>query len=404
MPGVQEQGNPGALRGLRVLELGSLIAGPFAARILADLGADVIKIEPPGKGDPLREWGNLTEAGSLWFAVQARNKRSITIDLRRAEGQELVRRLAAGCDVLVENFRPGALEKWNLGWEQLAELNPRLVMVRISGFGQTGPYSQRPGFGNIAESMGGLRYVTGFPDRPPVRIGISLADHIASLYAVVGALAALQARQESGRGQVVDVALTESSFSLMQDALPQFAHFGRVQERAGNQLHFAAPSNAYETADGAWIAISGNGDSIFLRLMRAIGRQDLAEDPELRDNQGRLRRVDELDEAIGAWAARHSAVEVQRALEAAEVPHGPIYSIQDIAEDPQYQARDMILRVPHPFFGEVAMPGVLPVFSETPGEVRWPGPALGEHSEAVLRDDLGLTEDEIARLRSEGVI
>ena len=400
----QRRPEGGPLSGVRVLEMGTLIAGPFATRVMADLGAEVIKIEPPGKGDPLREWGNLTDEGSLWFAVQARNKRSITIDLRQPEGQELVRRLARESDILVENFRPGALERWNLGWEVLHELNPRLVMVRISGFGQTGPYSQRPGFGNIAEAMGGLRYITGFPDRPPLRVGMSLADHVAALYAVVGALAALESRQQSGQGQVVDVALTESTFSFLQDALPQYARFGTVQEREGNHLHFAAPSNAYETADGHWMAISGNGDSIFVRLMRAIGREDLATDPGLSDNQGRLRRVHELDEAIGAWTASHSAAEVQRALEQAEVPHGPIYSIKDIADDPQYRARNMILNVPHPRFGEVVMPGILPVFSDTPGSVNWPGPDLGQDTERVLHDVLGLDPAEVARLRGEGVV
>ncbi|HET9015535.1 MAG TPA: CoA transferase [Thermomicrobiaceae bacterium] len=399
-----QPGRLGALDGIRVLEMGSLIAGPFATRIMADLGADVIKVEPPGKGDPLREWGELSDEGSLWFAVQGRNKRSVTLDLRTAAGQALARRLAHECDVLVENFRPGALERWGLGPERLLDDNPGLVMVRISGFGQTGPYSARPGFGNVAECMGGLRYITGFPDRPPLRVGISLADHIAALYAVIGALAALQDRQVTGRGQVVDVALSESVFSLLQDALPQYARTGRVQERSGNDLPFAAPSNSYQTADGVWMAISGNGDSIFVRLMRAIGREDLATDPALSDNLGRVARVRELDDAIAAWAGEHTAAEVSAALETAEVPFGPVYSIADIASDPQFLAREMVLGVGDPRFGEVVMPGVLPVFSATPGSVRWPGPEVGEHTGEVLRDLLELTDDEIARLRERGDI
>ena len=401
---VAQPGGSGALAGIRVLEMGSLIAGPFATRIMADLGADVIKVEPPGKGDPLREWGDLTDEGSLWFAVQGRNKRSVTVNLRTERGQELARRLARTCDVLVENFRPGALERWGLGPERLWEENPGLVMVRISGFGQTGPYRARPGFGNVAECMGGLRYITGFPDRPPLRVGMSLADHIAALYAVIGALAALQTRRVTGRGQVVDVALNESVFSLLQDALPQYARTGRVQERSGNDLPFAAPSNSYQTRDGVWMAISGNGDSIFLRLMHAIGREDLAGDPTLRDNLGRVARVRELDDAIGAWTAAHTAAEVSAALEAADVPFGPVYSIADIARDPQYLARDMILGVADPRFGEVVMPGVVPGFSETPGGVRWPGPEVGQHTGDVLRELLELPEEEIARLRERGDI
>ena len=401
---VAQPGGFGALAGIRVLEMGSLIAGPFATRIMADLGADVIKIEPPGKGDPLREWGEVSDEGSLWFAVQGRNKRSVTVNLRTARGQELARRLTRECAVLVENFRPGALERWGLGPERLLADHPGLVMVRISGFGQTGPYSSRPGFGNVAECMGGLRYITGFPDRPPLRVGMSLADHIAALYAVVGALAALQKRKSTGRGQVVDVALNESVFSLLQDALPQYARTGRVQERSGNDLPFAAPSNSYRTGDGDWMAVSGNADSIFVRLMRAIGREDLATDPGLRDNLGRVARVRELDDAIATWTAAHTSAEVSAALEAAEVPFGPIYSIADIAYDPQYQARDMILSVPDARFGEVVMPGVLPVFGETPGSIRWSGPEVGEHTVEVLRQLLDLPEDEIARLREQGDI
>jgi crotonobetainyl-CoA:carnitine CoA-transferase CaiB-like acyl-CoA transferase len=394
----------GALHGIRVLEMGTLIAGPFAARLLGDLGAEIIKVEPPVHGDPHREWGAMTEAGSLWFAVQARNKRSVTIDLRTPEGQDLVRRLARGCDVLIENFRPGTLEKWGLGPERLRAENPRLIVVRISGFGQTGPYRTRPGFGNIAEAMGGIRYITGFPDRPPVRVGMSLADHVASLYAVIGALTALQSRQVTGQGQVVDVALTEGIFSLLQDALPKYKTLGQIQERTGNDLHQSPPSNVYETKDGVWMAISGNNNSIFARLMTAIGRPDLSDDPRLKTNPGRVEHARMLDEVIAEWAKGKTADEVWAILDAAEVPFGPVYNIADIANDPQYQAREMILDVPHPGFGSVAMPGIVPKLSDTPGEVKWPGPPLGADTDAVLRDLAGVTDEELARLRAEGVV
>ena len=393
-----------ALHGLRVLEMGTLIAGPFAARILGDFGAEIIKVEPPKYGDPHREWGAMTEAGSLWFAIQARNKRSVTIDLRTPDGQDLVRRLARRCDVLIENFRPGSLEKWNIGPERLQAENPALVIVRISGFGQTGPYRARPGFGNIAEAMGGIRSITGFPDRPPVRVGMSLADHVASLYAVIGALTALQARQATGKGQVVDVALTEGMFSFLQDALPQYVTLGKVQERTGNDLDKTAPSNVYRTKDGAWIAISGNNNSIFVRLMNAIGRPDLHQRPELQSNPGRAKHARMLDEAISAWTEQRTAEEVGRALEEAEVPFGPVYTIADIARDPQYLAREMILDIPHPGFGSVAMPGVVPKLSETPGAVKWPAPPLGADTDAVLRELAGATDNELAHLRAAGVV
>ena len=393
-----------ALSGIRVLEMGTLIAGPFAGRILADFAADVIKVEPPEGGDPLRRWNAVGEGESLWFAVQARNKRSVTIDLRRAEGQELVRRLLRRCDVLLENFRPGTLERWGLAPERLLAENPGLVVVRISGFGQTGPYRGRPGFGNIAEAMGGVRYVTGFPDRPPLRMGIALADHVAAQQAVIGALVALQARSHTGRGQVVDVALTESIFSFLDAMLPEYAAFGRVRERTGNDAPQGIPSSAYPTADGIWMAISGSADSIFVRLMRVIGRDDLAEAPELQSADGRLAHARRIDEAIAAWTATRDVAAVAEALEAAEVPFGPVYSIADIARDPQYQARGMILDVPHPRFGSVTMPGVTPVLTETPGTVRSPGPALGEHTEIILQDIAGLTPEEIAALRREHVI
>ncbi len=393
-----------ALQGIRVLEMGTLIAGPFAARILGDFGAEIIKIEPPVHGDPHREWGAMTDKGALWFPIQARNKRSVTVDLRMPEGQTIIRRLARECDILIENFRPGSLEKWNLGPDVLREENPRLIMVRISGFGQTGPYRARPGFGNIAEAMGGIRYITGFPDRPPVRVGMSLADHVASLYAVVGALTALQSRQMTGTGQVVDVALTEGIFSLLQDALPQYTTLGTIQERTGNDLFKTAPSNVYQTKDGVWMAISGNNNSIFVRLMNAIERPDLHRDLRLQTNPGRAEHARMLDEAIGEWAREHTAAEVSETLEAAEVPFGPVYTIADIANDPQYQAREMILDIPHPLFGSIAMPGIVPKLSDTPGEVKWPAPPLGADTDEVLHRLAGLDDDELARLRAAGVI
>lgn len=393
-----------ALQGIRVLEMGTLIAGPFAARLLGDFGAEIIKVEPPVHGDPHREWGAMTEAGSLWFAIQARNKRSVTIDLRTPRGQGLIRRLARECDILIENFRPGSLEKWGLGPERLRAENPRLIIVRISGFGQTGPYRARPGFGNIAEAMGGIRYITGFPDRPPVRVGMSLADHVASFYAVFGALTALQARQVTGRGQVIDVALTEGMFSLLQDALPQYKTLGTIQERTGNDLSKTAPSNVYQTKDGVWMAISGNNNSIFVRLMNAIGRPDLHEDPRLGTNPGRAEHARMLDEVIGDWVKEHAAAEVWDILDAADVPFGPIYSVADIANDPQYQAREMILDIPHPGFGSIAMPGVVPKLSDTPGAVKWPGPPLGADTATVLRELAGVGDEELAALRDEGVI
>jgi crotonobetainyl-CoA:carnitine CoA-transferase CaiB-like acyl-CoA transferase len=306
--------------------------------------------------------------------------------------------------VLVENFRPGSLEKWGLGPDVLRAENPRLIVTRVSGFGQTGPYARRPGFGNIAEAMGGIRFITGFPDRPPVRVGMSLADHVAAMYAVIGTLTALESRHRTGAGQVVDVALTESIFSLLQDALPQYVALGIVQERTGNDLFKAAPSGVYQTQDGVWMAISGNSNSIFSRLMQAIGRADVLEHPELQTNPGRSEHAAMLDDVIGEWAAQHTAEEIWRILDDAEVPFGPVYSVADIANDPQYRARDMILDVPHPALGSVAMPGIVPKLSDTPGEVRWPGPALGADTDAVLRELADVSDEELARLRAAKVI
>jgi formyl-CoA transferase len=392
----------GPLEGLKVVEMGTLIAGPYCARLLAEFGAEVVKIETPGEGDPLRKWRMLHEGNSLWWYAQARNKKSIAVNLREAEGQAVVRRLAAGADFVVENFRPGTLEKWNLGYDTLARENPGLIMVRLSGFGQSGPYKDRPGFGAIGESMGGMRYITGYPDRAPVRVGISIGDSLAAMFGVIGALMALHHRGKSGRGQVVDIALYEAVFAMMESMLPEYGHAGHVRERTGASLPGIVPSNTYPCADGRYVVIGANADSIFKRMMRAIGRADLADDPALATNDGRVKRTAELDQAIGAWTASHSLDEVLRVLEAAEVPSGRIYSIADIAADLHYQARGMIER--HRLgVREVVLPGIVPKLSETPGETKWIGPRLGEHTDAVL-GAAGYGAEEIAALRARGVV
>ncbi len=397
------------LQNLKVIELGQLIAGPFCARLLAEFGADVIKIEPPavdgkGGGDPLRVWRKLHEGTALWWYAQSRNKKSVTVNLRTAEGQDIVRRLARNADVVIENFRPGALEKWNLGYEQLARDNPGLVMVRLSGFGQTGPYRDRVGFGAIGESMGGMRYVTGYPDRAPVRVGISLGDSLAAMYGVIGALMALRHRDvNGGKGQVVDVALYEAVFSMMESMLPEFGMSGFVRERSGASLPGIVPSNTYATGDGKYVVIGANGDSIFKRLMLAIDRRDLAEDPKLADNAGRVRHTDELDRVIGDWTGSHPLEHVLAVLEKAEVPSGKIYSIADIAADVHYQAREMIERHRLTETAEVLLPGIVPKLSATPGATRWIGPTLGEHTAEVLAG-MGVDEGRQAELRQRGVI
>ncbi len=398
----------GPLTGVKVLELGTLIAAPFASRLFAEFGAEVIKVEDPKTGDPIRNWRYLHDGTSLWWYVQSRNKKSIALNLKDPRAQEIARRLAREADVVVENYRPGVLEKWGLGYEQLRAANPATVMVRISGYGQTGPMRDRPGFGAIAESMGGIRYVTGYPDRPPIRIGISIGDSIAALHAVVGALMALRHRDATGgrgkgEGQMVDVALYEAVFNMMESTLPEYDVFGAVRARTGGSLPGIVPSNTYECADGAAIVVAGNGDAIYRRLMTAIGREDLANDPGLARNEGRARRVEEIDGAIQAWCGRHPIEEALATLTAADVPVSRIYSVADMVRDAQFQARQMFEQAALPDGTPMKVPAVVPKLSATPGGTRWLGPRLGEHTDDVLRE-LGYDVATIRALRDDGVI
>ncbi len=394
----------GPLAGLKVLELGQLIAGPFAAKTLADFGADVVKIEPLGSGDPLRKWRLLKDGTSVWWQVQSRNKRSLALDLKAAEAQAIVRQLAAEADVLIENFRPGAMEGWGLGPDELLALNPRLVMLRISGYGQTGPYRDKPGFGVVAEAMSGLRHLTAEPGRVPVRVGVSIGDTLASLHGVIGILMALQERQRSGQGQVIDVALYEAVFNCMESLLPEYSAFGAVRGPAGSALPGIAPSNAYRCADGGYALIAGNGDSIFKRLMHEMGRDDLGQDPALGDNAGRVARVAEIDAAIGAWTEKLTVDEVLAALDRASVPAGRIYTVADIAADPHYQARGMIEQVRLDDGSTLAVPGIIPKLSRTPGGHRRNAPlGIGQDTDAVLRD-IGLSAEQIQALKDRGIV
>ncbi|VVD64384.1 formyl-CoA transferase [Pandoraea aquatica] len=399
-----EQDRPDvALRGIRVIEMGQLIAGPFAGKTLGEFGADVIKIEPPGAGDPLRNWRMLKEGTSVWWQVQSRNKRSIALDLRSPEGQDIARQLIASADVLIENFRPGTLESWGMGWDVLSELNPGLIMLRISGYGQTGPYRDLPGFGAIGEAMGGLRHLTGEPGRVPVRCGISIGDTLAALHGTIGVLTALHHRKvNGGKGQVIDVALNEAVLNVMESLIPEYSAFGAVREAAGSALPGISPSNAYRCVDG-YVLIAGNGDSIFKRLMQTIGRDDLAEDPGLADNAGRTKRVVELDAAIGVWTATKTVVEVLDALGQARVPAGKVYTVADIVADPHYRARDMIVSQTTRDGYALDVPGVVPKLMGTPGTIRSSAPGLGDDTDNVLAQ-LGLSEKDVDVLRSKGVI
>ena len=375
---------PLPLAGIRVLELGSLIAGPYASELFAQFGAEVIKVEPPGTGDPLRKWRRLQDGTSLWWYVQSRNKKSVAIDLATAEGRDSIRSLIGKVDLVIENFRPGTLERWGLGWESLSAINPKLIMVRVSGYGQTGPRRDLPGFAAIAEAMGGLRHVTGFPDRPPVRAGISIGDTLASLYATIGAMIALHhLKVNGGNGQYVDVALYEAVFATMESLVPEYDVQGFIRERSGASLPGISPSSTYPCGCGQYVVIAGNGDALFKRLMSAIGRDDLAADPGLAQNDGRVSRNDELDAAIGAWTSRHDIDTVIATLEAAAVPAGRIYTAADICNDDHYAARGMIETHRIPGGPSIRIPGIVPKLSATPGRTRWLGPTLGEHRDEI---------------------
>jgi len=393
----------GALTGLKAVELGQLIAGPFSAKTLADFGADVIKIEPPGAGDPLRQWRLIKDGTSVWWQVQSRNKRSLALDLRQSEGQAIVRKLISEADILIENFRPGAMESWGLGPDALLELNPGLIMLRISGYGQTGPYKDKPGFGVVAEAMGGLRHLSAEPGRLPVRVGVSIGDTLASLHGVIGILMALHEKQTSGLGQVIDVALYEAVFNCMESLLPEYSAFGAVRGPAGSALPGIAPSNAYLCKDGKCALIAGNGDSIFKRLMAAIGRDDLAVDPTLADNAGRVQRVEEIDAAIGAWTSKLNVAQVLSVLDQAAVPAGRIYTVEDIAADPHYLARGMLADVSLSDGSVLKVPGMVPKLSRTPGQHRRNAPSLGQDTDALLLE-LGISEDQISEMRKRGIV
>ena len=399
----------GPLTGVKVIEMGQLIAGPFCGKIMAEFGAEVIKIEPPATadsegGDPLRTWRQMHNGTSLWWSLQARNKKSVAVNLRVNEGQEIIRKLAKDADILIENFRPGTLEKWNLGWEPLSAINPKLIMVRLSGYGQTGPYKDRPGFGIIGEAMGGMRHITGYPDRAPVRVGVSIGDAIAAMYGAIGALMALHHRHANGgNGQVVDVALYEAVFSLMESMLPEFGMTGFVRERTGSSLPGIVPSNSYTTKDGKYVVIGGNGDSIFKRFMHAIGRVDMANDPAIANNAGRFAHTEEIEKVIGDWCGSHDLAHVLQVLDQADVPSGSIYNIQDIVRDVHYQARDMIQQHKLGDGKDISLPGIVPKFSATPGQTQWLGPKLGEHTEEILQA-LGYSNEQQTQLRSTGVI
>lgn len=407
----------GPLAGIKVLELGTLIAGPFCSRMLAEFGAEVIKIESPEGGDPIRQWRVLKDGTSLWWSVQSRNKRSVTLNMKDARGQEIARRLALDADIIIENYRPGVLEKWGVGYEDLKRINPATIMVRLSGYGQTGPMKDLPGFGAIGESMGGMRYVSGHPDRPPVRIGVSIGDSLAALHGVIGAMMALRHRDVTGgrwngksgeqcvagQGQMVDVALYEAVFNMMESLVPEYDYAGVVRTRTGGALPGIVPSNTYTTKGGENIVIAGNGDAIFKRLMTAIGRDDMANDPQLARNDGRVPRTEEIDSAIQAWCDTQDINDALTVLKAADVPVGKIYSVRDMMTDPQFLARRMFEQHAFADGTPVKLPAITPKLSETPGETKWLGPALGEHNSEVLRS-LGYDEEQIAQLKREQVI
>ena len=394
------------LKGIKVVEMGTLIAGPYCGHLLANFGAEVIKVEPPKIGDPMRVWGKATkEDRSLWWSVQSRNKKCVTLDLRKEEGQSIARKLIKEADILIENFRPGRMEGWNLGFKDLVEVNPKLIMVRITGFGQTGPYRDKTGFGSVGEAMGGLRYVTGYPDRPPSRIGISIGDSVAAMFGAIGALMALYNRDlNNGPGQEIDVALYESIFALMESSLIEYDKLGYLRERTGTVLPGIAPSNIYPTKDGKGIIIGANQDNIFKRLAELMEQPELGEDPKYATHVARGERQIELDEIVSNWTEQYDRDELNEMLDKAAVPAGPIYSIADIVNDVQYAARDMIREMEDPVWGKVKHPGIVPKLSETPGDIQWTGPGLGEHNHEIYGDLLGLPKQKIEELSSSGII
>ena len=407
-PDARELGGPGPLAGVRVVELGQLLAGPFTGRLLGDLGAEIIKVEAPGQPDPIRDWGKARYQGrSLWWPVQSRNKKCITLNLRDERGQELLVELVKRSDVLVENFRPGTLEKWNLGYDRLSEVNPKLVLARVSGYGQTGPYAERAGFASVSEAMGGIRHISGFPDQPPPRMHISLGDSLAGMFAAQGILAALYWRDAlgGGVGQVVDVSLMESTFALLESMVPEYDRLGIVRGPQGTNLKGIAPSNIFRSKDEKWMVIAANADKVFRRLCEAMGRPELANDPRFSTHIARGENQDEIEGSIADWARQHTAREIDEILNDAGVICGPIYTIADIFEDPQYRARDMLIEHEDPEFGTYIGPGIVPKLSRTPGAVRWSATwQEGSHNREIYGDLLGLSDEELAELRERGVL
>ena len=393
----------GCLSGIKVLELGQLIAGPFTGKTLADFGAEVIKVETPVTGDALRKWRLLKNGTSVWWQVQSRNKNSISLDLKTPEAQNIIRSLVMECDVLIENFRPGTLEEWGLDPKDLMSINPKLIVLRISGYGQTGPYRDRPGFGVVAEAMGGLRHLTAEPGRVPVRVGVSIGDTLAALHGVIGILLALHERHQSGLGQVIDIGLFEAVFNCMESLLPEYSAFGEVRQAAGSALPGIAPSNAYLCKDGGYVLIAGNGDSIFKRLMNAIGQAEMANNPEYADNTGRVKNIVLIDQVIGDWTILHDVADVLNILETAKVPAGKIYTAADIAKDPHFIAREMILSQKEDDGSELLVPGIVPKLSRTPGAIHRKAPEIGQDNEKVLKD-IGLSDEQINALYEKGII
>jgi crotonobetainyl-CoA:carnitine CoA-transferase CaiB-like acyl-CoA transferase len=404
----RETETEGALAGVRVIELGMLLAGPFAGRLLGDMGAEIIKVEPPGKPDPLRDWGHARYKGrSLWWPVQSRNKKCVTLNLREERGQQLLLELVKRSDVVIENFRPGTLERWNLGFDQLSEANPRIVLARVSGYGQTGPYAGRAGFAAVAEAMGGLRYINGFPGEAPPRTGISLGDSLAAMFAAQGILAALYHRDALGgrRGQEIDVSLMESCFALLESAVPEYDRLGIVRQPAGTGLKGVAPSNIFKSRDGLWVVIAANQDNVFRRLCEAMGQPELGDDPRFATHLARGENQDEIEAIVAEWAATLDAREIDRLLNEAGVVCGPIYTIADVFEDPQYRDREMLIEHEDEDFGTFIGPGIVPKFSATPGRVRWSGPwQEGSHNAEIYGGLLGLSDDELAELEAEGIV